>query len=186
MTTPPAEGEAQTQKAARLKGLFKEIDLPEITGIDLSKMSHAEMAKLLPAYGGPHPIKAILIDKKTGKAYGIASGWEAETITENGRHYKAGAISPEVAVHAGKPWTELGNHVEPVAAAFMRKMGIKEGVVYINGRNPCWGTPDGTGCYYQMSIFLEEGSVMTVYNKWGQDHSTARPERKFNFLGVAD
>jgi hypothetical protein len=169
-----------------LKEIFKDVDLPEITGIDFSKMSHTEIAKRLPPYGGKHPMKAILIDKQTGKAYGIASGWSEETVLHNGLPLKSGAISQEAAAQAGAPWRTLGNHNEPVAAAFMRKTGIKEAVVYINGRNPCWGSPDGVGCYYRMSTFLEEGSTMIVYNWDRQDFVASRPDRKFHFLGLPD
>ncbi len=172
--------------AMDLKEIFKDVDLPEITGIDFSKMSHAEIAQLLPSYGGVHPLKGILIDKATGKAYGIASGWDVETLTHNGIPLKSGAISPEAAAQAGGSWTALGNHVEPVAAAFMRKMGSTEGVVYINGRNPCWGTAKAPGCYYKLPEFLAEGSQMSVYNKYGSDFISAWPARKFHFTGLPD
>jgi hypothetical protein len=46
----------------------------------------------------------------------------------------------------GHPLARLGNHVEAVAAAFMRRMGIITATLHINGRNPCWGTPDVPAC----------------------------------------
>jgi hypothetical protein len=174
------------ERAAQLAELFRDVDLPEITGVDFGKMSHLEIANLLPPYGGKHPMKAILIDRQTGKAYGIASGWEEETVMHNGMPFKAGAVSQEAASQAGNSWTVLGNHAEPVAAAFMRKMGIRDVIVYINARNPCWGIPDGTGCFYRLAICLEEGSTMTVYNKDGHDFVSSRPDRKFHFTGLAD
>jgi len=173
-------------EAARLKGIFKEVVLPEITGVDFSTMTPQEIAKLLPSYGGDHPIKAILLDKQTGKAYGAASGWDVDTMMHNGMPFQSGIISPEAAAEAGGSWQGLGNHVEPVAAAFMRKMGITDAEVYINGRNPCWGTPDGTGCYYKLTDFLAEGSKMTVYNKYGSNVIKSRPDRLFNFVGKPD
>ncbi len=130
-------------------------------------------------------MKAILIDLATGRAYGIASGWEAEMIMHNGIPFKAGALSPEIAIQAGGPWTVRGNHAEPVAAAFMRQRGITEAVVYINARNPCWGNPEGTGCYYRLPVFLAEGSKMTIYNKDGHDFIASRPDRTFHFTGLA-
>ena len=105
-----------------LHDLFQSVELPEILGVDFSKMGHAEIAKLLPSFGGEHPAKAILIDKQTGKGYGIASGWDPDTIEHNGISFKSGAITPEVAAEAGCPWRILSNHVEPVAAAFMRRI----------------------------------------------------------------
>jgi hypothetical protein len=171
---------------AMLDELFKYVDLPEIEGIDFGKRSHAEIALLLPAFGGEHPTKAILIDKKTGKANGIASGWDADIVIHEGMQFKAGAIGPEVSAQAGGAWATLGNHVEPVAAAFMRTKGIKEASLYINGRNPCWGVPDGTGCYYRLPVFLAEGSTMAVYNRLGQDFVASRPERTFHFTGLPD
>jgi hypothetical protein len=44
----PADADPSARNAARLQGLFKGVDLPEITGVDFSKMSHAEIAGLLP------------------------------------------------------------------------------------------------------------------------------------------
>ncbi len=61
--------------AAKLAEVFRDVDLPEIQGVDFSSMSHEDIAKLLPPYAGKHPMKAILIDKQTGRAYGIASGY---------------------------------------------------------------------------------------------------------------
>jgi hypothetical protein len=98
----------------------------------------------------------------------------------------AGAVTPEMAAQAAGMWNKLGNHAEPVAAAFMRKKEITDVVLYINVRNPCWGQPDGTGCYYRLAEFLAEGSRMKVYNKDGTDFSSARPERKFDFTGLPD
>jgi hypothetical protein len=173
-------------RAARLAEIFKEVDLPEITGIDFGATSPEEVAMLLPSYGGKHPLKAILVDRKTGKAYGIASGWDAETVTYNGMEFKAGAVTPEMAVQAGASWEGLGHHVELVAAAFMRKEGITDAVVYINGRNPCWGRADAPGCFYKMSEFLAEGSRMIVFNKYGSNFVNSWPDRKFDFTGLPD
>lgn len=172
--------------AAKLKEIFDDVDLPEIKDIDFSKMSHAEIASLLPACGGKHPMKAILIDTKTGKAYGLASGWEAETVTHGAIEFKAGAVSPEAAAQAGGGWTALGNHVEAVSAAFMRKRESTDGRVYINGANPCWGNARNPGCYYRMKEFLAEGSTMKVYNKHGLDFVASWPDRKFDFTGDSD
>jgi hypothetical protein len=162
------------------------VDLPEITGIDLSSLNHQEIVNLLPTYGGRHPTKAILLDKQTGKAYGIASGWEEDTIVYNSLTFKSGAITPDVAARAGRPWVQLGNHTEAVAAAFMRKQGIIQAIVYINGSNPCWGSSTAPGCYYQLSKFLAEGSRMSVYNKFGADFVSSWPDRKFHFTGSPD
>jgi hypothetical protein len=169
---------------ANLNELFRIVELPEITNVDFSIMNHVQIAKLLPAFGGQHPTKGIFVDTKTGRAFGIASGWDVDMVTHNGMSFQSGAISREIAIQAGEPWTTLGNHVEPVAAAFMRSHGIKDGLLYINGRNPCWGTPDGTGCYYRLPTFLAEGSMMIVYNKEGQDFVASQPVRRFHFVGL--
>jgi hypothetical protein len=151
-------------KAEILRHLFRDLDLPEVTGIDIRSMSPIVVAGLLPPNGGPHPMKGILLDKNSGKAYGIASGWIADTLSHNRIPFRAGAIPYDVAAQASEPWGSLGSHIKPVAAAFMRKHHILEAIVFINGTNPCWGVPDGTGCYHHMKAFLEEGSTMTVYN----------------------
>jgi len=173
-------------RATRLKDLLADVDLPAITGIDCSTLSHPEIAALLPRFGGDHPMKGILIDKATGKAYGIASGWIANELSVNGITYKSGSLRPEVAAQAGRNWQELGFHVEPVAAAFMRKMSIADAAVYINGTNPCWGRPLGTGCYYRLSEFLPKGATLSVYNKYGLNHARSSPDRKFHFTGLPD
>jgi hypothetical protein len=181
-----SDADASAREAARLRELFKDVELPEIVGIDFSKMNHADIAALLPPFGGKHPTKAILIDRKTGKAYGIASGWEAQTLTHNGMPFRAGVISPEIAAQIGRPWTSLGNHAEPAAAAFMRRRAITDAVVYVNARNPCWGTARDPGCYYRMPTFLAEGSRMSVYNKDGSNFVDSWPDRKFHFTGLPD
>lgn len=168
------------------ESLFNSITLPEITGVDFAKLSSVEIANLLPAFGGKHPVKAILLDKQSGRAYGIASGWDEESLVHNGIPFKAGAIGEEIARQAGDPWMMLGNHVEPVAAAFMRRIGITDAVLYINARNPCWGVPDGTGCFFLLPIFLAEGSTLIVYNKLGDDFLASQPDRKFHFVGAAE
>ncbi len=173
-------------EAARLREVFKEVDLPEIEGVEFKTMSHADIANLLPPFGGNHPTKAILIDTKTGRAYGLASGWEAVTVNHNGIQFKSGAVTAGMAWEAAGSWKSLGNHTEAVAAAFMRKNGITDVLLYINARNPCWGTPDGTGCYYRMPELLEEGSTMKIYNKYGSNVISAWPERKFDFTGLPD
>ena len=173
-------------RRAELQALFQGVDLPEVTGLDLAAMTPAEIVSLLPAYGGKHPMKGILVDRQTGKAYGLASGFEPETVTHNGIAFKSGAISPEVAARAGRSWRLLGAHLEAVAAAFMRQRGVREAVVYINGRNPCWGSSKDPGCYWRLPEFLEEEATMTLYNKEGFDYSSARPDRKFNFVGLPD
>jgi hypothetical protein len=173
-------------EAARLREIFSTVQLREISGVDGRSLSHEEIVQLLPPYGGEHPVKAILIDRQTGKAYGIASGWEAGTSNHHGVDFRSGAITSDMAAQAGPTWRALGNHVEPVGAAFMRKMGMTDGTLYINGRNPCWGTPDGTGCYYNMTEFLAEDSQLTVYNKYGSDSLKSRPDRLFRFRGLPD
>lgn len=182
----PQPADPNQGEAARLKVVFQEVDLPKIEGASVITLSHAEIVAMLPPYGGPHPMKGLLIDRATGQAYGIASGWEPAELTHNGMTFRAGAMSPETAARAGPNWAALGNHLEPVAAAFMRRLGIAEAVLYINGRNPCWGTPDGTGCFYHMTEFLAEGSRLAVYNKFGSESLPSRPDRKFAFTGAAD
>src|SRR5881394_3603747 len=126
-------------KAAKLKELFAAVELPEIPDVDFRALTPEQIAQMLPPYGGIHATKAILVDRATGKGYGIASGWEADTVTHNGVDYRSGAVSPEVAERAGPDWERLGNHVEAVAAAFLRRTGIADATLHINGRNPCWG-----------------------------------------------
>ncbi len=169
-----------------LARLFNTIELTVIEGIAVSEMRPKDIADLLPPFGGKHPTKAILIDNKTGKAYGIASGWDADTVAHEHLRFTSGAIRPEMAAQAGDSWVALGNHVEAIAAAFMRKAGIDDVTLVINGRNPCWGTPDGTGCFYRMGEFLAEGSRMTVYNQFGLDFIASRRDRIFRFTGLAD
>jgi hypothetical protein len=171
----------------RLQTLFQEVDLPEIQGIDIQAMSIQQIVQLLPAYGtGGRTMTAILLDRQTGRAYGIASGWESGTVTHNGISFRSGAISQGLAACAGADWQRLGFHMEPVAAAFMRRMGIADAVVVINGSNPCYGTAQRPGCHDLMPVFLDEGSRMVVYNKWGQDHTSTNPSNRFRYIGNPD
>ncbi len=172
-----------TAEEDRLGRVFHEVDLPEIQGLNLQGLPHEDIARLLPSYDGEHPIKAFLLDRETGKVYGIASGWDPDTVTHNGMLFRCGAITPEAAAQAGEGWAHLGNHIEPVGAAFMRKMRITGADIYINGRNPCWGTPDGTGCHSWLPALLAEGSQMTVYNKYGSNCLRSRPDRIFDYTG---
>ncbi len=48
----------------------------------------------------------------------------------------------------------------------MRKEGVTEAILYINGSTPC--VPDGdTGCFFNLKTMLAKGSKLTVYNKNG-------------------
>jgi hypothetical protein len=151
------------QVAARLRDLFRDVNPPEITGIDLRGQIPQEIIQLLPKYGGKNPVYGILVDEATGRAYGLRSGWSLGASTFNGIPFQKGNISNQVAAAAGGPWKDLGNHVEAQAAAFMRKSGITEASLYINSGNPCY--QGGTGCYFRLAEMLAEGSRLKVFNK---------------------
>jgi hypothetical protein len=163
------------QKEARLARLFKDVKPPEIAGLDLRGMSPLEIIRLLPRYGGRNPVCAILIDNRTGKAYGLRSGWVREATEFSGIVFQKGNISPEVAGNAGLVWRELGNHVEAQAAASMRSAGTTDADLYINAGNPCYQR--GLGCYYRLPEMLAEGSQLNVINKSGI---------RFSFTGLSD
>jgi hypothetical protein len=173
-------------KAAKLKELFAAVELPEIPDVDFRTLTPEQIAQLLPPYGGAHPIKAILVDRATGKGYGIASGYEPNMIIHNGIQFISGALSLETAGQASENFKRLRNHAEAIAAAFMRKMHITDATAHINGRNPCWGEASALGCYYHLPELLAEGSKMIVYNKYGADFLKAWPDRLFHFEGLSD
>src|SRR5438552_949851 len=78
-TMTPSEREA-----SRIRGLFQEVELPEILDVDFRTLTPEQIAQLLPPFGGEHPTKGILVDQGTGKGYGIASGIEPDKVTYNG------------------------------------------------------------------------------------------------------
>lgn len=172
------------QEAARLKALFEDVSLLEITGVDLRGKTPQEIVRLLPEMRGDNPVRAILIDVGTGRAYGVRSGWLADPVEEhNGLLFRNGNIGPEVARPAGRVWESLGHHVEAQAAAFMRKVGIAEAVLCINAANPCY--QKGDGCFFRLHEMLAEGAKLTVYNKYGETFS--RKHRwPFSFAGTPD
>jgi hypothetical protein len=138
------------QRSDRLKRVFRDVDPIEITGIvDLQGKNPQEIARILPKFTtiqekGGNPSFAILTDPKTGRAWSLRSGFSPEIVeTFNGMKFKTGIMTKDVAQTAGGSWAQrdnpLGAHVEGQAAAFMRKMEISEGVLYINSSTHCKG-----------------------------------------------
>jgi hypothetical protein len=163
------------QKEARLAGLFKDVNPPEITSLDLRGKGPQEVFRLLPPYGGENPVYGILIDNQPGKAYGLRSGWKEERSEVGGITFGKGNLRLEVAERAGTTWRLLGAHVEAQSAALMRRAGITDAMLCINASNPCY--LNGIGCFYRLPGLLAEGSSLQVYNKHG---------RLFPFRGAPD
>jgi len=78
----------------------------------------------------------------------------------------------KVSVSAGDAFKGLYFHVEAMAAGYMRKHGIQEATLYINGSTPCLGKIPGQGCYNQLSFMLERGAKLTVVDKSGKKEFT--------------
>jgi hypothetical protein len=184
---PLADGSgASQQRAARLKGLFKDVEPVEITNsIDLRGKSPQEIARMLPRFTavqreGENAAFGILVDPKTGRAWSLRSGFSPDVVeTVNGIPFKSGTMSREVAEAAGGAWSQpglpLGAHIEGQGAAFMRRMDITDAIMHINGSTPC--QRGGRGCSFKLPDLLAEGSTLTVFNKNG---------RPFSFTGTAD
>ena len=160
-------------EAVRLKALFQVVEPLEIIGLDLTGKTPQEIARLLPRFTtleeeGGNPACGILVDVKSGKAFALRSGYSPDRQEMlNGIAFKRGTMTRSVAVSAGGIWQILGSHVEGQAAAFMRKAGITEAVLYINASTPCKGQ-NGIGCLYLLPLMLPPAAGLTVYNKHGK------------------
>ncbi len=184
---PGDEAEASRRRAARLKGLFGDIDPIEITGsVDLRGKSPQDIARMLPRFTtirqeGGNPAFGILVDPLTGRAWSLRSGFSPDVVeTIDGIPFRTGTMTREVAQAAGGAWAQqrvpLGAHVEGQAAAFMRRAGIAGAVLHINGSTPCKN--GGIGCSFLLPELLAEGSTLTVFNKNGRAFSP--------FVGLPD
>lgn len=178
----------RTAEAHRLWKLFSGVELPEITGIDFASMTHAQISKSLPAFSrGSHSVKAILIDRDTGRAFGIASGADLGDVQgSRGMSFGSGRVSASVGNEAGLGWRHLHTHAEAVAAAYMRKADIKNAYLYINAANPCWGSAPLYGCHGNMRTLLAEGSHLRIFNKDGLNATRSRPAELFDYTGLPD
>lgn len=164
------------ERSARLRDLFAAVDPLEVTElVDLAGRTAAEIAQLLPRFTtvqqeGTNPAFGLLVDPRSGRAWSLRSGFDPTSVeTFNGIPYRSGTMTRETAHGAGGPWAQervpLGAHVEGQAAAFMRKAGLLEAVLYINGSTPCRN--GGIGCFYRLPELLPEGATLLVYNKNG-------------------
>ncbi|MFO0865016.1 MAG: polymorphic toxin-type HINT domain-containing protein [Gemmataceae bacterium] len=161
---------------ARFQKIFKDVELPEIPGNYAGKTPQ-EIAALLPEMkpifirqGGKticlEPMTGVLVDRATGKAYSVMSGWKGSgTTTEGGVTFKPGALKQGVAAEAGGVWKDLGSHLEGQSTAFMHATGMTAADLYISGTTPC--LRGGVGCFYRLNEMLPAGSQLTVHGRNG-------------------
>jgi len=162
---------ASEAEAARLKAIFSEVELAEID-LDFSEKSPTEIVADFPQAepffirSGDRMIAltdchAIMVDKKTGKAYAIVSGWNPKKSRADERYQSA--MDKKAAKEAGDTWKSLGDHVEGQTAAFMRNKDIDEAELHINFTTPC--LRKGEGCYHKLPEMLPPSAKLTVFTK---------------------
>jgi hypothetical protein len=99
------------------------------------------------------------VDTKTRKAYGFQSGLNAGETAHAGIIYCRGTLSSVAIENTTMDFVTLEAHIEPQVCAFMRKHGIAEGSLYINGSTPCLGP---IGCNQNLPSMLPTNSRLRV------------------------
>ena len=167
-------------EAARLRGLFEDVEPVEVTGrINLEGRSPQDIARMLPRFTtiqqeGGNPAFGLLVENQTGRVFALRSGLSPQIEeTVNGIPFRTGTMTRAIAEAAGGVWAQarnpLGAHIEGQTAAFMRAQGITDSTLYINGTTPCHGAK---GCFANLPTMLAEGSRLTVFNKRGRQFPT--------------
>jgi hypothetical protein len=152
--------EAET---ARLKGVFQGMHDPaEIQGVNFEGKTPGEIQKMMPAYDekAQNPMFGIFVDAKTGKAYGFQSGLNPGETTLGEITYRRGTLSSVEIENTSMDFVTLEAHIESQVSAFMRKYGIIEGNLFINGSTPCLGP---IGCNQNLPSMLPPNSKLGVY-----------------------
>lgn len=168
----PPRPPSPSAEEARLKAVFESVEPVEVVGLSLAGKTPEEIVRLLPRFTTleeeeGNPACGLLVDTRSGRVYALRSGFSPhKSETLNGIQFKKGTLTKAVAASAGIVWKTLGAHVEGQAAAFMRRMEIREAVLYLNASNPC--KLAGEGCLFKLPELLSAGARLTVYNKRGR------------------